>query len=263
VNKTVWWSDKSNATVRVSSVASPEMAGGGIPKVLFLGTCCSSHGLTNSVISKSLNAILAVADLDYYIYADGDALRCVAFRHHTTEIRLGDSDLYAWIPACYQPRELTDADLYNDGIAAYETDAENYLCDIVVGQWGNRDWAYEEFADFEEQTGFTFDITEEQFNEWAADGFDLADQQAFYQAAFDPVSCYIFKKSIQDCLITDFRTTEDDVEYTNVIVTFLAGDQFEEFMLSAATDDWPGMGKAVAMSVHTVDQLNTAESAAE
>jgi len=72
VHKTVWWSDKSNATIRVNSIASPEMSGGGIPKVLFLGSLCHAHSLAASTIVASLNAITERADLDYYLYQNGD-----------------------------------------------------------------------------------------------------------------------------------------------------------------------------------------------
>ena len=73
VHKTVWWSDKSNATVRVSSSSSPETTGGGVPNVLFLGTLCSTHGLTASTIADSLNAITEVANVNYWLYKNNDA----------------------------------------------------------------------------------------------------------------------------------------------------------------------------------------------
>ena len=68
VGKTVWWSDKSNATVRVDTAASPETSGGGDPKVLFIGSLCGAHGFTSDILNTALNAVTEVGDVDYYFF---------------------------------------------------------------------------------------------------------------------------------------------------------------------------------------------------
>lgn len=70
VSKTIIWEDDSpNAIVRVNTSTSPEMSGQKTPKVLFLGTLCNAHGMNNEAVTKSLKAILQVADLRYNMWA--------------------------------------------------------------------------------------------------------------------------------------------------------------------------------------------------
>jgi len=70
VNKTVWWTSTSNATVRVNSISSPEMSGGGTPNVLFLGTLCKSHNLVVDTVVNSLKAIASKANVEYYLFGN-------------------------------------------------------------------------------------------------------------------------------------------------------------------------------------------------
>lgn len=72
IHKTISWSSSSNATVSITTFTSPEMSGGGTPKVLMLGTLCSTHGLTANTIKKSIEAIIEAADVDYYFYKNSD-----------------------------------------------------------------------------------------------------------------------------------------------------------------------------------------------
>ena len=73
VSKTIIWEDDSpNAIVRVNTSTSPEMSGQKTPKVLMLGTLCSTHKLTAETIVKSINAITETADVDYYFYKNND-----------------------------------------------------------------------------------------------------------------------------------------------------------------------------------------------
>ena len=70
VKKTVINQNGPEATVRIDTFSSPEMAGKKDLRVLLLGTRCYSHLLTENVINKSFDAITQNASLDWYLFGN-------------------------------------------------------------------------------------------------------------------------------------------------------------------------------------------------
>lgn len=67
VDKTVEWSQGRNATIAIDVRTTPEKVES-IPEVLFLGSLCTGHGYSKEVLTAAMNAILAVGNVDYYLY---------------------------------------------------------------------------------------------------------------------------------------------------------------------------------------------------
>ena len=73
--KTAQWTDedftKGNVQITAKATGKDEY----IPNVLFIGTLCNAHGLTNETIVHSLNAIKEFCDVDYFLCHNADPSR--------------------------------------------------------------------------------------------------------------------------------------------------------------------------------------------
>lgn len=86
VTKKVTWSEGTNATISIVAHTKPE-ARVDLPTVLFLGTYCSSHGLSKTTVQASLTTTALSAKLvDYWLYDSNGDVASGSLSHEQTAV---------------------------------------------------------------------------------------------------------------------------------------------------------------------------------
>jgi len=192
------------------------------------------------------------AFVKHYVFASGDKLAIAEYIYPTTEIKLGTTNLYTWLPKAYVERPATEYEIEGDVFATYFALDNYHLADVSILEWKDTEWTYDMILDSWGESNAP--MTEEEFNALAQDGFSMEDLQSFYAKAYQPVESLILEANGITFMANDIRY-QFDVEWTEVLITAKEDDDtFVEFCLWASTEEWPAMGEALAYATHMGSQ---------
>lgn len=124
IHKSVWYQNESNATIQVTTRTSPEMSGGGVPNVLFLGGLCNYHKLAGGTVHDAINAAAKNANVDWYLYNNPGKTR-PAVKNASGSLKKGET--CTWTP---------EANLESDNHQVLKEFLQNIYNNVVNNQNG-------------------------------------------------------------------------------------------------------------------------------